>query len=622
MRIRFVFLLLLCVLAIAIAPSAAHAAATMTVWTQSVANKVQPTTAIGSGNSITLEGARSSYEAYQIIVHANGGALSSVNAMASNLSDGLGHTISSTNIIFFREYFIDFTGNATLGGSLPVPANSPTNDGRIPDPLVPFINPYTGLAAGAPFTVTANLNQPIWMDVFIPANAVAGIYTGNVTVTASGQPSVIVPVTLTVWNFILPDMNIVTTYFQMRTDNFINYHSGIYSCSGGNCWLDWSTQARTLAKRYEELAHAHRIDIGENFIPDPSNGCLSPTASSWSAYDAALAPYMNGTYWSDGVPSGRMEPPFSPGVTWGIEQNCTQPQYTALAAAWASHLKSKGWFNRAIVYAEDEPPASDYPRIAMQSQWMQNGDPDWKPQIMDTTAALASNVATLNPALGIYDQSLAWYANWYHTTSDEYGRAEWQNQFAQNIRLWFYESNAQGAPYPAYATNTLLGMEPRMMKWGTWYESASGFLMWSINTWDNTNPWGPNTMYGKTGDGVLIYPGNHTGTIAPIGSPAEVTIDGPIPSYRLKMIRAGLQDWALFKLAEQYGLSNYARSQVAQAYGQLGGCTWSGCVPVNGSFFWKSDDALMMQIRHNIALAILAAQANLPNHAYLPLVKR
>ncbi len=326
MRIHYLFLFLLCSFLVMLQPSTTYAATTMTVWTQSVAYKVQPTTAPGSANSITLEGARGSYEAYQIIVHANGGALSGVNLTASNLSDGLGHILPATNITFFREYFIDFTGiTVTEKGSLPVPANSPTGDGRIPDPLIPFVDPYSGLPAGAPFTVAANLNQPVWMDVFIPANAVPGTYSGNVTVTAAGQPSITLPLTLTIWNLLLPDMRAVTTYFQMSTNDFIDYHSGTYACSGSNCWLDWnSAQARTVVKRYEELAHAHRIDIGENFIPDPSNGCSPP--SNWSAYDAALAPYMNGTYWSDGVPSSRMDPPFSPGVTWGIEQNCTQAQ--------------------------------------------------------------------------------------------------------------------------------------------------------------------------------------------------------------------------------------------------------------------------------------------------------
>ena len=73
-------------------------------------------------------------------------------------------------------------------------------------------------------------------------------------------------------------------------------------------------------------------------------------------------------------------------------------------------------------------------------------------------------------------------------------------------------------------------------------------------------------------------------------------------------MRAGLQDWALFKLAEQRGLTAYARTQVAQAYGQMGGCTWQGCQPpLNGQFFWRADGTLLQQIRHNIAQAILSA---------------
>ena len=601
MKLRLVFLCGLVLLMFGNVPARAAPTA-LNVWTQSVAYKVQPTTAPGSGSTLSMEGARGAYEAYQIIVTANGSALNGVNMSASALSDGNGHTIAASNLTFFCQAFIDFTGINVAGGNQPVPANSPTNDGRIPDALIPFIDPYTNNPVGAPFNVSAGLNQPIWLDVFIPKNTVAGTYTGNVTVTATGQAAVNVPITLIVWNFVLPDMNVVTTYFQMHADNLINYHGGIYTCSGGSCWMNWDASARALVKRYEELAHAHRIDTGQNFIVSPTNGCTIPT--NWTAYDASMQPYMDGTYWSDGVPSGRLNAPFSPGATWGLE-TCTQAQYTALSAAWAAHLKAKGWFSRAIVFALDEPDPSSFPAIAQHSQWLQAGDPDWKAQVMDTTAARTSNVATLNPALGIYDTALAWYDKWWQQGSDLYGRAEWQNLFAQNIKLWFYESNAQSIPYPTYATNTLLGMEPQMMHWGAWYEYASGFLLWETLYWDNTNPWGPNTIFGKTGDGILIYPGNHNGVLAPRGSPADVAIHGPIPSYRLKMIREGLQDWALFKLADQSGQTAYARAQVAQAYGQLGGCTWTGCKKVNGQFFWLTDANLMQQIRHNIAQAIM-----------------
>ncbi len=615
----------LIVLSTALAPNAplAHTApAAFTVWTQGTATKVQPTTATGLGNSIVLEGARDSYEAYQIIVHAGASGLTGTNVSASALSDSAGHVMTASNLTFFRETFIDFTGVTAAGGTLNVPLHSPTNDGRIPDPLIPFTDPYSGAAAGAPFTVTANLNQPVWLDVFIPTDAVAGTYTGSITVTANTQPAVSIPITLTVWDLTLPDMRTVTTHFKMSTNDLIQYHSGTWQCSGpGSCWLDWNSRARTIVKRYEELAHAHRIDTAQEFVPDPTNGCTPP--ADWSAYDAAMQPYMDGSYWSDGVPSSRLETPFTPGATWGPEATCTPAEYTALAAAWSAHLKSKGWFNRAIVYALDEPAPADYAAIALDSQRLQNGDPAWKPQIMDTVPAMTGSVTILNPALGIYALCLKCYEHWSDVPAQYYGRAEWASLFTQGIKMWFYESNAQDPPYPTYATNTLIGNEPRIMKWGAWYEGASGFLMWDTTYWTLNDPWGPNAQFNKTGDGALIYPGNHDGLLAPIGSPPGVAIDGPIPSYRLKMIRAGLQDWALFNLAEQYGLKEYAHAQIEQAYSQLGGCSWAGCPPpVNGSWYWKWDDATLANARHNIAQAVMAAQATLTAHVYLPLVRK
>jgi hypothetical protein len=154
------------------------------------------------------------------------------------------------------------------------------------------------------------------------------------------------------------------------------------------------------------------------------------------------------------------------------------------------------------------------------------------------------------------------------------------------------------------------------MLWGSWYEKATGFLYWDTTSWHESDPWGPNVDYNKSGDGVLIYPGHHDGTDAAQGwgSPADITIDGPVPSYRLKIIRAGLQDWALFKLAEQLGYGPSAREQVARVYGQLGRCEWSGCPPlVNGQFMWKNDAALIESVRHNIAMKILGLNNVAPN---------
>jgi hypothetical protein len=586
----------------------------LNVWTVSPETKIQPTTQPGAGAGIVLEGARGSTESYQIVVSARA-ALSGVNASAGDLSDGAGHTLSAAQLTFFREDFIDFAGtHENEPGNQPAPKSSPSGDSRVPDPLVPFIDPYTpGRAVGAPFTVPAGLNQPIWLDVTIPLGTFPGAYSGAITVSASGQPSARIPLSLTVWNLTLPDMSSVTTYFGMHVDPLLDYHSGISACSGSSCWLDNSLRARTIVRRYEELLHQHRAGAWENFVPDPDGErCSAPT--SWKYYDEALAPYLNGSYWSDGVPSSWIPTPFSPGVSWGMESDCTQVQYIAVARAWAQHLKSKSWFDKALVYAYDEPPAEALADIAKNSSWMQQADPDWKARILDTVEPTPADISTLGPALGIFTVALSGYDHWAHDSSlpaaeTAYGRSQWPALFAQGTQLWFYESNAQSAPYPTFASNTLLGYEPRIMLWGAWYEHASGFLLWDTTAWTQASPWGPNVGWGKSGDGVLIYPGNHDGALGPAGSPAGVAIDGPIPSYRLKMVRDGLQDWALFKLADQKGLGDYARAQVAVVYGQLGGCTWEGCPPkVNGQFFWKTDDTLMQQARHNIAAAVMQAQ--------------
>ena len=360
-------------------------------------------------------------------------------------------------------------------------------------------------------------------------------------------------------------------------------------------------------KRYEELAHEHRIDAGQQWIQVPVNGCTAPTTSDWSTYDGAMTPYMNGSYFADGVPSSRFDVPFSPGSTYGLDM-CTSAEYTALAAAWATHLKGKGWFDKAIAYAYDEPPECtmapcdpvSHAAIAQGSSWLQKGDPDWKSRVMDTTSPDPVTAAILDPALGIYTVNLPWYDDW-NAHGAYYGRAEWPSLFSQGIKLWFYESDSVVPPYPTFASNTLDGLEPVMAMWGSWYEKASGFLYYDIANWTLTDPWGPNTDFGLTGDGVLLYPGNHDGTKAPAGSPANVAIDGPIPSYRLKMVRNGLQDWALFKLADQKGLTAMVQQQMGAVYQQLGGCTYSGCPMPAAGFFWKDDEAAMDGIRQAVA---------------------
>jgi hypothetical protein len=571
------------------------------------ADKIQPTTAPGDAVEIRLEGPQRSVQAAQVIVRGSGGPLHWVFLEASPLTSPAGDTFQG--VTCFRQAFIDYTGVVeNEPGSAPAPAASPTADPRVPDPLIPLVDPYDPDSFPLVFDVPEARNQPVWVDVEIPAGTPPGVYTGEIEVASKRHldlpDTVIVPLTVTVWDLELPDQRIVPTWFGAHLGNLIQYHRDLAACSGSSCWLDWNAAARTVVKRYEELAHAHRIDLGPFFVPEPETAGPCAPPQDFAAHDAALQPYLDGSYFADGVPATRVPTPFSPGVDWGLEADCTQAEYTALAAAWATHLASIGALDRAIVYAYDEPPAEVLPTLAQHSAWLQAGDPAWKDRVLVTTAPTPDTAPVLNDAVGIYCVCLRCYDGW--TQSDYFGRQEWPALRQAGIQLWFYESNAQSDPYPTFAANTLLGAEPLLALWGAWYEGATGFLLWDTVAWDEEDPWGPNASWGKTGDGVLLYPGHHDGLLAPAGSPAEVTVDGPIPSYRLKQVRAGLQDWALFQLAESRGLGVEARAEVARVYGQLGGCTWQGCPePENGSFFWQADGALMDEVRRNVAMLLI-----------------
>ncbi|HVW27584.1 MAG TPA: glycoside hydrolase domain-containing protein [Polyangiaceae bacterium] len=591
---------------LAVDPNAPHAEpiGAAGYWLEDTSRKVQPTTAPPAlGGTLVLEGPRDSVQAYQIVLRPEGGGMQNVDVIATDLTTSTGASIPASNVTLFREFFIDFGSvdpHQIMGGVAPAPEQSPTNDARVPDPLIPLVDPYTGNPAGAPFAVDPDTNLPLWVDVQIPADASPGTYTGSIVVTADGQAPMVIPLSLDVWDLTLPDSRSVTTYFRIDWDSVNSFHAGM---NAGD--PDADPRTRVLVHRYEEMAHSHRVDPLQIWVPSP-NGCSAPT--DWTAFDEAVGPYLDGSHWNDGVPSTY----FGGGIPIGNEDPpCSSEQYTELARDWASHLTEKGWLTRTWDFATDEPPSSLYPTIARQSGWAQAGDPDWKPQIIDTTMPRTSSAPLLNGALGVYVLCLKCFGNWdilddpNDPGAHVYGRPEWPLLFSQGIRLWFYESVAQGPPYPGFATNTLDAAEPRILMWGAWYEGATGFLYYSITELAKNDPWGPNITFSKTGDGVLVYPGNHDGTSAPAGSPANLSIDGPVPSLRLKMVRSGLEDWALFDLAARNGLGDVARAAVATAYTQLGGCQYQGCNPP--AWYWKTDYGLLSEARRTVAQALMNA---------------
>jgi len=269
------------------------------VWVVSTLNRVGQSDAAGTTTSINFSGARGETLDAQVIVRGPSGGLTNVNMSASALTGPSGASIPASNFVLYREYYVTVQGSYNPGGS-----NPPLGAGTYPDPLIPFVDPQTGSALcgnGAPLhacnaSVAANQNQPFWIDLNIPrgaSNVPPGTYTGTITVT-SNLGTVMVPVTLTLWNFELPlrpsELTMFTTWINTGNPTDAQQRAlarnRIFN-------LNFSP-SQTLT--FQSQWGLNRVDLGEsfgwNFVN--CNGSLNDAIPSQAAMASAVANYPAG----------------------------------------------------------------------------------------------------------------------------------------------------------------------------------------------------------------------------------------------------------------------------------------------------------------------------------------
>jgi hypothetical protein len=163
-----------------------------------------------------LQAAKNETESFQLVIRAPLGGLSNVRLNLSPFRNGAGDTLPVTP---YREHYVyahatkrDYFKRDTF-----VASNIPRGAGYYADALIPFD------AAGArfqaqPFGVAAFQNQPLWIDVGVPATAAAGLYESAYTVS-SDQGEATGRVTLEVWDFALPERISLDSSFLVWEEN-------------------------------------------------------------------------------------------------------------------------------------------------------------------------------------------------------------------------------------------------------------------------------------------------------------------------------------------------------------------------------------------------------------------
>ena len=99
-------------------------------------------------------------------------------------------------------------------------------------------------------------------------------------------------------------------------------------------------------------------------------------------------------------------------------------------------------------------------------------------------------------------------------------------------------------------SDILSGFERQQYLYG-----INGMLYWSVNWWKHGSPWDVTSTVPELsnycfGDGSLLYNGDRIG------------IDGPVGSLRMEVLRYGIEDHYMFKLAESAFGREYVEEQI------------------------------------------------------------
>lgn len=525
---------------------------------------------IQGAESAVIAGARNECESFQVVVTAVGGRLEQVEAVCSALSHPNGAEISRDNLILYREAYVPIRYSSPRATCPP---------GLVPDPLIPFVNPYTGEPIQEPkwgntgrvgprfgasrFDVWPEQHQPLWVDVRIPKEAPPGVYRGAVKVSARDADAVELPVELTVWDFTLPDGPTHENHFG-GFGYVAQYHH-----------LDAdSEEFRQLEERYIRMMAEHRLNppLPRALLPKPGE---DGTVVFDDEADQGLTTFVE-QYHVTNVEIPRA--PF-PDVLGADREKALR-----FYRSWYAYLDRKGWAARAYLYMLDEPnDAEAYERVRRLGALVHEAEPRLRRLVVEQPY-------TQDPSWGVLDDAIDIWCplfGFIHEPSI-------QRVLGQGDAVWSYTALIQTAPpyHPDYemVKNDLPPFwqmdfpltSYRIAPWLNRRYGITGLLYWSTVYWGAParNPWDdPGFRVRWNGEGALFYPG------------AEAGIEGPVASMRLKNLRDGMEDYEYFAILEQRGGTQTVADLVRDAV-----ATWGT---------WRQEASRLIELRQKLAEEIM-----------------
>ena len=454
-----------------------------------------------------------------------------------------------------------------------VPVDVPTDEvgcrALWPDPLPPQDD--------APFPVAAGENQPFWVRVKPPKGTPKGVYAGSLRVVCSKAKSrqkmiFSVPLSVEVFGFELPDVMTCETAFDFSLWTVSRYHG-----------LKTAEEKKIVAEKYLRSLGDHHIS--------PYDPALSVNWSvTWKGMENPMTaePVFDWAAWDKAVEDALAKYHFNTfiihvkGLGGGTYQKWSQPEFMGFSASdpaydvligkylrgIESHLEEKGWLDKAFLYAFDEPEPKHYPIVMRIFETVKRHAPKLRRMVTEEAVEALHGGPNL----------------WVPLTPNLHVSGEKKARAAGDT-FWWYVCCGPKAPYVTEFIDHP-GTEMRLWLWQTWGEDVAGILIWTTTWWTSANAypdpahpqnpyedsmsWCASDTLGKgtkspwgNGDGRFLYPPR--AAAQPSSTPV---LDGPVDSFRIEMLRDGIEDYEYFAmlkrlLAERRNLPSALRDKAA-----------------------------------------------------------
>jgi hypothetical protein len=199
------------------------------LWWAEGAYKIMRTDPVPSGkiHAVKLTAAANEYESFQLVLFPSI-AINNFKIVVGDLRNESGGSISASQITVRKVEYVQVI--------------QPTDDygkpGWYPDPL-PLLE--------QPIDLSAGINSPFFITIHVPASVRPGIYTGSLQL-AGNEWNKILPLSVEVWHFSLPDQPSVRSSFGIGTDQIRQYHN-----------LDTEKELQEVTDKYYAMMHKYKI---------------------------------------------------------------------------------------------------------------------------------------------------------------------------------------------------------------------------------------------------------------------------------------------------------------------------------------------------------------------------